>query len=90
MNSFNATHYQNAKSWPFEEAQKILKRIENKPPTKGFVLLDFAELSRFLCNGDVPLFIIFKLKLIWGLFENLSHLCDQTLAQFLFLFFQTV
>ena len=40
MNSFNATHYQNAKSWPFEEAQKILKRIENKPPTKGFVLLE--------------------------------------------------
>ncbi|RZI45176.1 lysine--tRNA ligase [Candidatus Finniella inopinata] len=40
MNSFNPTHYQNAKSWPFEEAQKLLKRFENAPPAKGFVLLE--------------------------------------------------
>ena len=29
-----------AKSWPFEEAKKILKRINNKIPEKGYVLLE--------------------------------------------------
>lgn len=30
----------NAKSWPFEEAKRILHRIHNKTPKKGFVLLE--------------------------------------------------
>lgn len=29
-----------AKSWPFEEAQKILKRIKGEKPEKGYVLLE--------------------------------------------------
>jgi lysyl-tRNA synthetase class 1 len=29
-----------AKSWPFVEAKKILDRIQQKPPSKGFVLLE--------------------------------------------------
>src|SRR4249919_3582375 len=28
------------KSWPFEEARRILNRIHNKTPEKGFVLLE--------------------------------------------------
>ncbi|WP_052045996.1 lysine--tRNA ligase [Candidatus Paracaedibacter symbiosus] len=31
---------QNAKSWPFEEAKRILNRIDHKTPSKGFVLLE--------------------------------------------------
>lgn len=31
---------QNAKSWPFEEAKRILNRIGNKTPSKGFVLFE--------------------------------------------------
>jgi lysyl-tRNA synthetase class 1 len=30
----------NAKSWPFEEARRILNRINHKTPEKGFVLLE--------------------------------------------------
>ncbi|MDR3285509.1 MAG: lysine--tRNA ligase [Holosporales bacterium] len=30
----------NAKSWPFEEARKILARIQKKTPEKGYVLLE--------------------------------------------------
>jgi len=32
--------YMNAKSWPFEEARRILDRIQNKVPEKGYVLLE--------------------------------------------------
>ncbi|MFT6259269.1 MAG: lysyl-tRNA synthetase class 1 [Rickettsiales bacterium] len=32
--------YLNAKSWPFEEARKILKKINSKTPTKGYVLFE--------------------------------------------------
>jgi Lysyl-tRNA synthetase (class I) len=28
------------KAWPFEEARKLLKRIERTPPEKGFVLFE--------------------------------------------------
>lgn len=31
---------QNAKSWPFEEAKRILNRIGNKTPSKGFALFE--------------------------------------------------
>lgn len=31
---------QSAKSWPFEEAKRILNRIGNKTPNKGFVLFE--------------------------------------------------
>lgn len=31
---------QTAKSWPFEEAKRILNRIANKVPTKGYVLFE--------------------------------------------------
>lgn len=31
---------QNAKAWPFEEARKILKRIDGKTPAKGYVLFE--------------------------------------------------
>lgn len=31
---------QGAKSWPFEEAKRILNRIQNKTPSKGFVLFE--------------------------------------------------
>lgn len=30
----------NSKAWPFEEARKILKRVEKNPPTKGHVLFE--------------------------------------------------
>ncbi|MBM7069344.1 lysine--tRNA ligase [Actibacterium sp. 188UL27-1] len=30
----------NSKAWPFEEARKILKRYENAPPEKGYVLFE--------------------------------------------------
>lgn len=29
-----------AKAWPFEEARKVLKRVEKTPPEKGFVLFE--------------------------------------------------
>ncbi|MGY9049105.1 lysyl-tRNA synthetase [Puniceibacterium antarcticum] len=29
-----------AKAWPFEEARRVLKRYENKPPEKGYVLFE--------------------------------------------------
>ena len=29
-----------AKAWPFEEARRLLKRYENKPPEKGYVLFE--------------------------------------------------
>ena len=32
--------YQNSNSWPFLEAKRILKRINNKTPKKGFVLFE--------------------------------------------------
>lgn len=32
--------YRNAKSWPFEEARRILDRVQNKTPEKGYVLLE--------------------------------------------------
>ena len=38
--AFDLTTYQNAKSWPFEEARRILHRIQNKRPPKGYVLLE--------------------------------------------------
>ena len=28
------------RAWPFEEARKILKRLDNKPPAKGYVLFE--------------------------------------------------
>ena len=30
----------NSKAWPFEEARRVLKRYEKKPPEKGFVLFE--------------------------------------------------
>ena len=30
----------NSKAWPFEEARRILKRYENAPPEKGYVLFE--------------------------------------------------
>ncbi|WP_136442914.1 lysine--tRNA ligase [Pacificoceanicola onchidii] len=30
----------NSKAWPFEEARRILKRYEKKPPEKGYVLFE--------------------------------------------------
>ena len=30
----------NAKAWPFEEARRLLKRIEKTPPAKGYVLFE--------------------------------------------------
>lgn len=32
--------YSNIKSWPFEEARRILKKIGNKTPKKGYVLFE--------------------------------------------------
>jgi len=32
--------YMNAKSWPFEEARRILDRVHGRVPEKGFVLLE--------------------------------------------------
>ncbi len=32
--------YMNAKSWPFEEARRILTKINHKTPKKGYVLLE--------------------------------------------------
>ncbi len=29
-----------SKAWPFEEARRLLKRFEGRPPTKGFVLFE--------------------------------------------------
>jgi lysyl-tRNA synthetase, class I len=29
-----------AKAWPFEEARRLLKRIEKAPPAKGYVLFE--------------------------------------------------
>ena len=29
-----------SKAWPFEEARRILKRFEKKPPEKGYVLFE--------------------------------------------------
>ena len=29
-----------SKAWPFEEARRILKRFQNKPPEKGYVLFE--------------------------------------------------
>jgi lysyl-tRNA synthetase class 1 len=31
-----------AKSWPFEEAKRILTRLQGKTPEKGYVLLKLA------------------------------------------------
>ncbi|MFT5703769.1 MAG: lysyl-tRNA synthetase class 1 [Rickettsiales bacterium] len=36
----NQEIYLNAKSWPFIEAQKILKKINGKTPAKGYVLFE--------------------------------------------------
>jgi lysyl-tRNA synthetase class 1 len=36
----NNTQFQNAKAWPFEEARRILTRIQGKTPDKGYVLLE--------------------------------------------------
>jgi len=32
--------FENTKSWPFEEAKRILDRIGNKTPAKGYILLE--------------------------------------------------
>ena len=32
--------YLKSTSWPFEEARKILKKINNKTPDKGYVLFE--------------------------------------------------
>ncbi|HLS58712.1 MAG TPA: lysine--tRNA ligase, partial [Paracoccaceae bacterium] len=29
-----------AKAWPFEEARRLLKRVEKAPPAKGYVLFE--------------------------------------------------
>ena len=29
-----------AKAWPFDEARKLLQRVEAKPPEKGYVLFE--------------------------------------------------
>ncbi len=31
---------QKSKAWPFEEARKLLKRVEKAPPEKGYVLFE--------------------------------------------------
>lgn len=31
---------ENAKSWPFEEAKRVLKRVQDKTPEKGYVLFE--------------------------------------------------
>ena len=36
----NSNILQGAKSWPFEEARKILKKINNQTPKKGYVLFE--------------------------------------------------
>lgn len=33
-------YYENTKSWPFEEARKLLKKVQNKTPEKGYVLFE--------------------------------------------------
>lgn len=33
-------HAETSMAWPFEEARKILHRLEGKPPSKGFVLFE--------------------------------------------------
>ena len=30
----------NSKAWPFDEARKLLKRVEKSPPQKGYVLFE--------------------------------------------------
>ena len=30
----------NSKSWPFEEARRVLKRYQNAPPEKGHVIFE--------------------------------------------------
>ena len=30
----------NARAWPFEEARKVLKRLGDKPPAKGYALFE--------------------------------------------------
>lgn len=30
----------NARAWPFEEARKIIKRLNGKTPAKGYVVLE--------------------------------------------------
>ena len=29
-----------SKAWPFEEARRLLKRVEKRPPEKGYVLFE--------------------------------------------------
>ena len=29
-----------SKAWPFEEARRVLKRYQSKPPEKGYVLFE--------------------------------------------------
>ncbi|MBL6665220.1 MAG: lysine--tRNA ligase, partial [Rickettsiales bacterium] len=37
---FNQELLQKSKAWPFEEARRILKKIQNKIPEKGYVLFE--------------------------------------------------
>jgi len=38
--NFNQELLQKSKAWPFEEARRILKKINNKTPKKGYVLFE--------------------------------------------------
>ncbi|GHS92887.1 lysine--tRNA ligase [Alphaproteobacteria bacterium] len=38
--SFSEEDFEKAKAWPFEEARKILTRLQGKTPKKGYVLLE--------------------------------------------------
>ena len=38
--NFNQELLQKSKAWPFEEARRILKKIQNKTPKKGYVLFE--------------------------------------------------
>ena len=40
----------NSKSWPFEEARRVLKRYQNAPPEKGHVIFETGQAYNIACS----------------------------------------
>ena len=62
-----------SKAWPFEEARRILKRFQNKPPEKGYVLFETGYGPSWLPHigtfGEVA-----RTTMIMRAFQELSDL----------------
>ena len=79
MKHFSDEILNNAKSWPFEEARKILARFKGKSPKKGYVLFETGYGPSGLPH--IGTFMeVFRTTLVRRAFEQLSDIPTKLFA----------